>query len=272
MSKTDPVSPSRDVPEEKLTIPVDIPTLYGRFQAVLVFSAREIRLSEFALEVSRRFDQIMTMMLTAKAIPNQSISCSKGCGACCRQAVSISPPEALMLADHVASFSPDRRETLKRRFASAQSRFAASGLKDTAVSLIEKRSEVFSFGINYFKQGIPCPFLEDESCSIYSHRPIDCRNYLATSRASLCSTVHLDDSPVKVLKVKLPFSYALSMLTAEILKGAPEVHLVINALEWSDANSGLGDRKFDTVQLLGRFLELMKSDSPAPPASISEKT
>jgi Fe-S-cluster containining protein len=34
---------------------------------------------------------------------------------------------------------------------------------------------------------MPCPFLEDESCSIHPDRPLVCREYLVTSPAELCA-------------------------------------------------------------------------------------
>jgi Fe-S-cluster containining protein len=40
--------------------------------------------------------------------------------------------------------------------------------------------------MEYFSKGIPCPFLEDESCSIHENRPLICRQYLVTSPASHC--------------------------------------------------------------------------------------
>ena len=42
-------------------------------------------------------------------------------------------------------------------------------------------------GREYFRLGIACPFLEEESCSIYHDRPITCREYLVTSPAENCS-------------------------------------------------------------------------------------
>ncbi|MEO8777051.1 MAG: YkgJ family cysteine cluster protein [Rhodanobacter sp.] len=30
-------------------------------------------------------------------------------------------------------------------------------------------------GIDYLRQGVACPFLEQESCSIYDERPLACR-------------------------------------------------------------------------------------------------
>ena len=45
-------------------------------------------------------------------------------------------------------------------------------------------------GLEYFKPQIPCPFLEDESCSIYAERPFVCREYLVTSPAENCTTLN----------------------------------------------------------------------------------
>src|SRR4029450_6909381 len=51
----------------------------------------------------------------------------------------------------------------------------------------------------YFQQGIPCPFLEEESCSIYEERPITCREYLVTSPAENCS----GPPPENIRRVKM---------------------------------------------------------------------
>ena len=56
-------------------------------------------------------------------------------------------------------------------------------------------------GLSYFSLGIPCPFLEDESCSIYHDRPVVCREYLVTSPAINCAS----PSPESVQRVPLPF-------------------------------------------------------------------
>src|SRR5262249_39570688 len=45
------------------------------------------------------------------------------------------------------------------------------------------------YSVAYFRQGVPCPFLEDESCSIHPHRPLVCREYLVTSAPDACATV-----------------------------------------------------------------------------------
>ncbi len=67
------------------------------------------------------------------------------------------------------------------------------------MTLEERRS----VGLAYLAQGVACPFLEEESCSIHPDRPIVCREYLVTSPAEHCSrptseTVHCVPIPAKV--------------------------------------------------------------------------
>ena len=51
---------------------------------------------------------------------------------------------------------------------------------------------------------MPCPFLEDESCSIHPERPLVCREYLVTSPAELCAGPAQEGvTPVPVPKVSL---------------------------------------------------------------------
>src|SRR5262249_9772433 len=57
-----------------------------------------------------------------------------------------------------------------------------------------------TIGLEYFRQAIACPFLEEESCSIYADRPITCREYLVTSPAEHCARPRADT----VKQVPLP--------------------------------------------------------------------
>src|SRR5262245_49172658 len=58
----------------------------------------------------------------------KSVSCRKGCGACCRQVVPISPSEAHALARLVEAMPEPRRTLIRERFADAQRRLEAAGL------------------------------------------------------------------------------------------------------------------------------------------------
>ncbi len=136
--------------------------------------------------------------VVAAAEAGKAISCRKGCGACCRQLVPISRTEAERLMVTVANLPAERRAVLEARFAVAEAALAAADLKE------RKGRPDRELSTGYFALGIPCPFLEEESCSIHPDRPLVCREYLVTSPAELCAGPEQEGvTPVPVPKVSL---------------------------------------------------------------------
>ena len=116
----------------------------------------------------------------------QKISCQKGCGACCRQPVPLAEIEIYYIA-LLVDYLPEPRQTeVRNRFKAATDHFHAMGWYET-FDACNNEEELKSIVREYFFQGIPCPFLEDESCSIHPHRPIACREYLVTSPKEACA-------------------------------------------------------------------------------------
>lgn len=127
-----------------------------------------------------------------------AISCRKGCGACCRQLVPVSRTEGERLLALVESMPAERREALHSRFAAAEAIIAGAGLAERG-----GRSDR-ELSLAYFALHLPCPFLEDESCSIHPDRPLVCREYLVTSPAGLCAGPAQEGvTPVAVPKVSM---------------------------------------------------------------------
>ena len=124
-----------------------------------------------------------------------AVSCRKGCGACCRQMVPVSALEARELVKLVERMPEPRRSALLRRFADARRRLEAEA-PDLLQRLLHPErcsaDEAVELGHDYFRLRIACPFLDDESCSIYADRPVDCRQYLVVSPAEACG---VDRSP-----------------------------------------------------------------------------
>src|SRR5438105_2241902 len=124
-------------------------------------------------------EMIVELGVAAAAERGEAVSCRAGCGACCRQLVPITPVEARVLAELIDRLPDARRAVVEGRFQAAAERLAAAGL-------LEKLEhperfpdrDLHQLGLDYFQQGIACPFLEEESCSIYEERPIACREYL----------------------------------------------------------------------------------------------
>jgi methyltransferase-like protein/Fe-S-cluster containining protein len=138
----------------------------------------------------------------------KTISCRAGCGACCRQLVPISRAEAYQLAELVERLPETRRSEVRRRFQAAEERLAAAGLLEGLMEPTSLAVDTRALGLDYFRLGIACPFLENESCSIHSDRPLACREYLVTSPAENCrqptaETIEMVDLPARVSKALL---------------------------------------------------------------------
>lgn len=128
----------------------------------------------------------------------KAISCRKGCGACCRQLVPVSRTEGERLLQIVDGMPAERRAALTARFADAEKAIEAAGLAD------RKGRSDRDLSTAYFALGVPCPFLEEESCSIHPERPLVCREYLVTSPAELCAGPAQEGvTPVAVPKVSM---------------------------------------------------------------------
>jgi len=128
----------------------------------------------------------------------KAISCRKGCGACCRQLVPVSRTEGERLLQVVEAMPVERRAAMEARFAAAEAAIEAGGLTERRGRSDRELSTA------YFALGVPCPFLEDESCSIHPERPLVCREYLVTSPAELCAGPRQEGvTPVAVPKVSM---------------------------------------------------------------------
>jgi Fe-S-cluster containining protein len=138
----------------------------------------------------------------------EAISCRKGCGACCRQVVPISQPEARQIHALVENQPEPRRTEIRARFEAARARLQETNLPRRmahAESLDDASRQ--SLAVDYFRLGIACPFLEDESCSIYEDRPLACREYLVITPAINCSQPTVEP----VIRIKLPARISLAL-------------------------------------------------------------
>lgn len=135
----------------------------------------------------------------------QTPSCGPGCGACCRQLVPISSSEGAYLRKIVLpGLDEDHRERVEERITAAAEKLEAEGMADVLAQLPtetdpQQRQNV---GLRYFFLGIPCPFLEEDSCSIHPRRPLACREYLVSSPAACCASPVAGEVVPIVPKVK----------------------------------------------------------------------
>jgi Fe-S-cluster containining protein len=179
-------------------------------------------------DLRRLAGQVTDHAVEAVAKEGQRVSCAKGCGACCRQMVPVSPVEARELARIVAAMPPARAAAVRERFAAARRRIEAANLGPQG-NPDEDQAVFGPYSLAYFRQGVPCPFLEDESCSIHPERPLVCREYLVTSPPEVCSTIGAG----RVRRVPVPLSVWAVLARADSDDGRLEWMPLIESLDYA---------------------------------------
>ena len=216
------------------------------------------------IELLPVFEALADAMVDAAASDAEAkgftISCRKGCGACCRQLVPICEVEAESLRELVEALPEPRRTAIIERFERARERLADARLLDT-LRAPERvcAGDADLLGGAYFALGIPCPFLEDESCSIHAQRPLACREYLVTTPAIHCA----NPSDATVHRVPMPalVSRAIRRIDEDTPRDYEPWIPMILALEWPCKNDDA--RQTGTSMVAKAFTFLTGKQVPA---------
>lgn len=150
------------------------------------------------------------------AVASVPTTCKKGCAACCKQLVSVSPQEVAAIA--VAY--PEKLLSKKKKIAEQielLSALAAQVFGDETEHVITDKEALEEYSKKneqladlWWDKQVACVFLkEDNTCSIYATRPIACRGYYVRSDPKLCFSkdkpdVELYDfSAIRFLRLRL---------------------------------------------------------------------
>jgi Fe-S-cluster containining protein len=203
--------------------------------------------------------QIIDVAVAEAVGEGETVSCKAGCGACCRYLVPISKTEALQLRELVDAMPEPRRSEVRARFADAIARLEAGGMLEELRQFETVPPEQFlTVTPRYLALRIPCPFLEDESCSIHPHRPIVCREYFVTSPPEKCA----DPWPV-VRRITLPAFVSRAVTKLESTDPRDSRVALVLALEWTDAHAGDEQALRPAVEWIDQVLEGM-TGKPLP--------
>jgi Fe-S-cluster containining protein len=234
-----------NTPAGQFTTAVDVPTGFVPVTAIVPLM-RRIGEEAHALEQAHLIE-------TGKAI-----SCQKGCAACCRMMVPLSAPEAFSLRDYVRGLPGERQARIAERFAQAKSRLLSHGLWHRLRDMVEAEQTPDDDALDpvnrdYYALRMPCPFLEEELCSIYEERPAACRELLVTSPAEWCQD--LVTNPVEEVRPPVRIGSALGLLWGDLSKRAPRLIPLPLALEWAERHHRDNEATWPGTQLLDRALD-----------------
>lgn len=208
------------------------------------------------LPIIQNIDNVIVATVSSEAkSAGREVSCRAGCGACCRQMVPLNIFEAEALTEWFQTLPADRQAELAGRFHRALTTLRDAGIIDRILKserLLEE-GPLTQLAIDYFHVGVPCPFLENESCSIHPIRPLVCREYLVVSPPELCKDPSVNDVNGVQLPVKLSDALHLfaQTLTGDVRGWIPLVFL----MAWAEGGARPGDHVTGTgEELLQRFL------------------
>ncbi len=203
-----------------------------------------LRLSEPVPLMQALCDKIVDQACAAALKSGGRVTCSKGCGACCRQVIPVAIPEALFLMEHIESMEPGRREIITRRLSGALEACRREGLCD---ALLTASSDQAAIGAaqEYFNRGIICPFLEEGACSIHPVRPFACREFNALTSPQWC------DDPfrnrVRRVQVVPKITTVMARFAAKVLGERPVVLPMVmiasaetTSASWNEPLPGIG--------------------------------
>lgn len=200
---------SQQTPPSSNRVSYQVPVGGGFLHASANLPAGHATLTQLLPVIQNLENAIVAKISEEATQAGTPVSCRAGCGACCRQLVPVSLFEAEALGEWFGTLPEDRRIELEARFHNA-----LLALRDTGVinKILDDKWAVeegaaTQLAIDYFHAGVPCPFLEDECCSIHPIRPLTCREYLVTSDPELCR----DPSENEVAGVRLPLKLARAL-------------------------------------------------------------
>ncbi len=252
-------------------LPFELPTPHGTVRGDLPLPPQAVRLSEVVVPLLTLDSALVDQAVRHAAAGHTPCTCGPGCGTCCRQLVPLSAPEAFALTATMRHLSGEQRQRLRPRFTAIGATLARYPDLARRIFTVETSdAAVNATALAYFDLGLPCPFLEAESCAIHRFRPAACREFNVASDPAWCAT------PAAATTVAIPAPLRLSSLLAQAhahLYRLPQPLLVPLSLapSWCADHPELDRLAWDPAtlmrDLLGAMARVMKISEGSPPPS-----
>jgi len=194
-----------------------------------------------------------------------AVSCHEGCGACCRVLVPVAEAEAHYLGGLIGRLSESRRAEVLQRFARARATLEEAGLWGALPDACRlDPSQLDALFAAYGRLQLACPFLEEESCSIYPDRPVVCREVLVVSPPEHCGGGK--SLPVDRVELAARVSPALTRM-GQGAQGLPRWVPLACAADWAAAHPDASPAR-PPAQFLAELLERLKQGPRQRPSAV----
>ena len=174
-----------------------------------------------------------------------SVTCRKGCSACCSYLVPVSVCEAIRLGQDLSDMPVPQRLRLERATMSA-----ARKIMDFPQPPDGDIEDVSRW---YRSLELDCPMLQNHLCQIYDVRPLACREYVVDKPPGLCEIDSLD-SP---LELSVSVSQALGTLAGQLEQAPLEAVMLPLWLAWQYANQPRANRHWPMMEMVRRLVSIL---------------
>lgn len=110
-------------------------------------------------------DEAIQKFTSLESLP-EPLDCKPGCHYCCYNLPMVTPPEALLIGYHVENNFTNQEQ---------------NEISDRVKKILERINAISPYDIPMMRHELPCIFLEDKMCMVYSVRPAICRTCTSTS-------------------------------------------------------------------------------------------
>ena len=238
--------------QDAIVFDVQLRTALGPLRGRVAVDRGPMRLVELVEQAQGMADLLVRKSIEREAREGRSLSCQRGCAACCRQPVPLSIPEVFYVAERIRALPAAAQGPKLARFRAAEASLDRLGLLPVWLGDEYDDERAYESALTAMRAGIFCPLLENDACSIHAERPLRCREYNVTSPAGWCAEP--EQHPVRTVPMTTPLSAPLARLAAE-LTGTPVRLIPLTlALQWADQHRELGARTWPGPELFEGFL------------------
>ncbi len=209
------------------------------------------RLSDLVPLARALSDAMVSEAIEHSRMLGKSVFCDKKCAACCSYLIPLSIPEVIYLYDEIQSLPFEQSQEFWGNSLSV----ARQLLENNSVEAVGVESTLDAVGQWYSDKQVACPFLKNDLCAIYDHRPLACREHLVTTPASRCRP----EVPGRVEKPALPYSVleSLGQVAAELEGTSVEAIMLPLMLPWIQENTDRINRKWSALKMAQSFVNAL---------------
>jgi hypothetical protein len=175
--------------------------------------AREKFCADYASAKKASIESVEKKLRAEAAAAGKSVSCVKGCARCCSLFILASLQECECIV-HYLYQQEDALERFMRSFENWRERIhkidgcfcSLNNLQSRIIlgQASEEERELFRQEEEFYaEQQLPCPFLTENSCSIYEIRPYVCAGVMSVSPPDWCNPDHPSHQQMSYVKAEL---------------------------------------------------------------------